>query len=119
LALLAMAARRHPPSPRFGVAGSAVATTLPIYETTSNTLEVLAAVVRNRALHSGRLNSGMDGSSTVPVDSLANPVTGRRNRRRLRTHRIFVYQLEVVCSWDARKSLPETSGSGPSSHGQS
>ena len=34
----------------FGVAGSAAATTLPIYETTSNTL---AVVVRSRGLHSG------------------------------------------------------------------
>src|SRR5205823_4509034 len=141
LALLPMAARQHPPSPRFGVAGSAVATTLRIYETASNKLGGLAALVRrrvhrrhachyrqlralvavvgNRALHLGRSNSGTNGSSTVPVDLLANPVTGRRNRCRLRIHRIVVYQVEVVCSWDARKSLPETSESGPSSHGQS
>ena len=119
LALLPMAARRHPPSPRFGVAGSAVAITLRICQIASNTLEVLVAVVRSRGLHSGGPNSGTNGSSTAPVDSLANPVTGRRNRRRLRIHRIVVHQVKAVCSWDACKLLPETSESGPSSHGQS
>src|SRR5439155_23995120 len=51
-ALLPRAARRHQPSPRCGVTGSAVPTTLCIYETASNTLEVLVAVVRDSGSHS-------------------------------------------------------------------
>src|SRR5215468_1538508 len=64
-----MAARRHPPSPRFSVADSAMATMLDISERASNKLRVLAAVVRSRAFHSGWPNFGTNGWSAVPMDN--------------------------------------------------
>ena len=84
-------------------------------------LGALETVVRSSgrvALGGAWANSRSGRAITGPADSIAHLVTDHRNTRRRRTRRIVVHQMKAVGSLDARKLLPETSASRPSSRAQ-
>ena len=75
-----------------------------IYEMAARKLALLAATVAGSGLHLvERLIDSQGRALVILAGSLANLVTGHRNIRRRRIHRIVVHQMKAICSLDARK----------------